>query len=99
MDTTTEKEILDIMDAFMALLQEGKEEEAKKYVVGEFPRLPKSLRDKILSVMLTQALIDENAEQELADEVQEKGLAGMQMLMKMRAELEKGQQAGSIDKS
>lgn len=65
---------------YRALLDAGKEDEAREYLLREFPQLPQDAQDKLLAEMVHIAMEDEVAEDDAITAMQETGLAAIEEL-------------------
>lgn len=77
MDTSS---IEKIYTEYRALLDAGREDEAREYLMREFPQLPQEAQDKLLAEMVHVAMEDEAAEDEAITAMQETGLAAVEEL-------------------
>lgn len=73
-------QVQSIYQTYSDLVKEGKEDQAGEYLSGHLKELPQELQKKIVSQMLTQSIIDDAAESEILNEIQEAGLEAYEKL-------------------
>ena len=69
-----------IWTRYNELLSEGKDDEARTFIMEEFPKLPQDLREQLLGEMLTIAMEDEVEGQAARTELQEEGIDSFKAL-------------------
>ena len=82
MNTTVEQ--FDI--EYRALLDAGKEDEAREYLLHEFPKLPQDAQAKLMTEMIKIAMEDEVADEEAVTALQETGFAALEELDQIEGE-------------
>ena len=90
MDTTVEQ----FDTEYRALLDAGKEDEAREYLMREFPKLPQDAQAKLMAEMIKIAMEDEVADEEAVTALQETGFAALEEL----DQIEREAGGGAIDK-
>ena len=83
---TPEQEIELFYQHYRLLLDAGKQDEARSYMLREFSELSESARGRLLMEMMTIAMEDEVRQRDAITEMQELGLAALKAIDKIEAE-------------
>jgi hypothetical protein len=82
------EELAHLYEQLSVLHEERRDDEAKKFLVQQFNRLPDELRARIQLEMFTAGLEAEVAERETIEKVRSDGFAALEILQAVKEELE-----------